>query len=135
MAASVAARFFYREAGYSYDPATETRNAGRWRCAKALAKAEAFGRERGYHFVWIEDGDCIGCECGSKDCACASGRPHEVLTCVVYAPEGLEFEGWHVRGNVLASLGSICEPSADYRRVVMAELAEEAAANEGRKIA
>jgi hypothetical protein len=34
-----ATRFFYAHAGWAYNPATETKQQGRWRCARELAHA------------------------------------------------------------------------------------------------
>lgn len=111
-------KFFYDHAGSSYNPKTETEEQGRIRGAQALAKAEAFAAEQGFIFSWSQDEDgCIGCDCGSEDCACASGEPHDCRVCVMYDASG---------EDVLASLGSICEPSKEYCRVVEAELALEA---------
>lgn len=108
--------FFLRNAGFSYDPKTETKSKGRARCARQLAKAERDARALGYTFNWDADLDgCIGCGCGRGDCACAMHDPHECLNCSI----------WDSEGNLKGSLGSICEPSRDYRRVVEAELALE----------
>ena len=40
--------FFYENAGYSYDPKTETPEQGRIRCARDLADAEMVGQRLGY---------------------------------------------------------------------------------------
>lgn len=116
-----AAKFFYDNAGFAYDPKVETEEQGHERCAKMLAEAEALASAEGCWFDWQYDHDgCIGCDCGSDDCACSTGEPHEVLWCAMR--EGTE------PGLVLASLGSICNPTREYRRVVEAELALEAMA-------
>lgn len=52
------AAFFFRCAGWSYTPDKETRMQGRWRCAKALASAEAWARETGVRFQWTVDEHC-----------------------------------------------------------------------------
>lgn len=110
-------QFFYDNAGYSYDAKVETAEQGRERCAKSLAQAETYARDENWRYDWDQDRDaCIGCDCGSGECACSTGEPHETLTCV------LRDEHAHV----LASLGGICEPTAKYQRVVEAELALEA---------
>ncbi len=101
-------------------PKTETPEAGRLRCAQDLAAAEEFAAELEWVFSWDADEDgCIGCDCGSEDCACSMGTWHDVMSCVLR----------NQAGDVLASLGSICDPSADYARVIEAELASEAMVN------
>lgn len=112
-----AVQFFYTYAGYSYDPKTQTPEQGRMQTARALAKAERDAASQGIRFGWEPDVEgCIGCDCGLPECKCASGEPHEVLVCLAYNTEG----------KVIASLGAICEPTREYRRVVEAELALEA---------
>jgi hypothetical protein len=110
-------RFFFDNAGYSYDPRTETRKQGRLRCARALALAEETAAERNWEFLWDADQDgCIGCDCGAEDCKCCTGEPHEILCCALKDADG----------KILASMGGICEPTRDYGRIVEAELASEA---------
>lgn len=112
--------FFLKNAGYSYTPGTETPKAGRSRCARELAKAERDAAALGYYFEWCNDWDgCIGCDCGEDSCSCSTGEPHECLVCQIFPPES---------ESCAASLGSICEPSREYRRVIEAELALEALA-------
>jgi hypothetical protein len=93
------------------------RNAGS-RAAEALqlARARAEAENLGAEFLWDGDMDgCNGCECGSKDCPCSSGEPHDVeYARIVFA------------GETLASLGGICGATDDYRYLVGAELALEA---------
>ena len=109
--------FFYQNAGYSYDPKIQTEDQGHIESAKRYAKTEQSILERGLTFEWYDDPDgCIGCDCGSSDCDCASKRRHTCLVCVARDTED----------QVVASLGSICEPSREYRRVIQAELAMEA---------
>lgn len=101
-------KFYYDNAGYSYDPANETAEQGRERCARELARAEVYGTiHEGWEVEWADD------------CACSTGVPHETLICVVRDTEG----------NMLASCGGICEPSREYRRVMEAELMLEALRN------
>lgn len=113
-------RFFYDHAGSSYDPKTETKEQGRRRRAEALAKAEAYAAEQGYIFSWSPDPEgCIGGDCGETDTCdhpCCQGEPHDCRVCIMYDADG---------ETVLTGLGSICEPSAEYCRVVEAELALE----------
>lgn len=117
-----AAAFFFEHAGYSYDPKTETAEQGRKRCAVEMARAERDARKRGIDFTWEYDSDgCVGCDCGSDSCACATGEPHRVETCYAI----IETESI---GECVASLSGICEASGDYKRVIEAELASEALA-------
>ena len=102
--------FFQTHAGYCTPP-------GRMACARNLAQAEQDADLYGFSFEWSEDEcGCSGCECGSKQCDCHTGRQHETLCCVCRDN----------KGAVVASLGGICSPDRNYRRVVEAELALEA---------
>lgn len=88
--------------------------------ALAMARAERYAMEHNWEYYWEDDPEgCIGADCGeteSCDHACCQGKPHTCLHCQLVTPAG----------TVLASLGSICEPTYKYRRVVEAELALEA---------
>ena len=111
-------RFFYKHAGYGYNPRVETAEQGRRRGARALAAAEAYATAAGWEYQWDYDPEpCIGCDCGSADCPCSSGAPHEIL-CVLLNDRD--------NGRTLAALGGICGATREYRRVVAAELAMEA---------
>lgn len=115
---ALAVQFFYTHAGFSYDPKTETKTQGKRRCARALAKAEAYAYEHDWTYEWGED-SCIGADCGNTetcDHPCCQGTEHVCLCLTLRDAEG----------NHLESLGSICEPSDEYKRVVRAELALEA---------
>lgn len=50
-------QFFYQNAGYSWDPKTESREQGRRRCAKQYAEAEKRATELGFSFEWQVDPD------------------------------------------------------------------------------
>jgi hypothetical protein len=113
-----AVQFFYKHAGYSYDPKKETPRQGRLRCARQLAKAEHYAFEHDWTYSWQDD-SCIGADCGETatcDHPCCQGTEHVCEWCALVDADGKQ----------LASLGSICEPSSEYRRVVRAELALEA---------
>jgi len=84
--------------------------------ALKLARAERYADAHGWEFTWEDGDECIGCDCGSEDCPCATGKRHECFVCCVV----------DAKGQILASLGSICEPSTQYRRQIQAELALEA---------
>lgn len=99
---TTAERFFWKHAGTSWDPKTETRAQGRRRGAEELAAAEAWAVDQ-LAYTWEYDGmraDCTG----------------DVFGCVAR---------WR-DGSVAASLWGICDPGDDYSRVVEAELASEA---------
>lgn len=48
-------QFFYDQAGYSYDPKTETQEQGRIKCAKRLAQVESFAKSKGIRYYWRRD--------------------------------------------------------------------------------
>lgn len=114
-------QFFYDNAGYSYDPAKETQEEGRRKCAVLLASAEQWAHESGYTFSWdydsydssewIDDD-----EDGGKNC-----DPWQTLACCMIDE----------KGNVVQSLYNIDfgrdgQPWGNpHRRVVEAELASE----------
>ncbi len=109
--------FFFANAGWSYNPKTETKRQGKLRTARALATAEEYAKAHGWVYEWQDDPEgCSGCDCGSNGCSCAIGSEHETLGCILKDDQG----------NVLRSLWSICGATDDYQRVVQAELALEA---------
>lgn len=113
--------FFKKNAGFSYDPKTETPEQGKRQSARALARAEREAQRQGIRFQWQNDElGCIGCDCRSDDCPCSTGEPHETLYCFAYQPSENDSR------VILASLGGICGATDSYRRVVEAELALEA---------
>ncbi len=108
---SKAVDFFRKQAGYSVRGG-ETVAQGKTRGAKALARAEAEAEARGWTVGWEHD---------PEEWQGDVERPFEVLQAVLRDADG----------NVLASLGSVGmtgnrKTDADYRRVIEAELAEEA---------
>jgi hypothetical protein len=100
-------QFFYNNAGWSYDPATETSEQGRWKCARKLAAAEEWAARVNLEYEWGEDWD--SCE-------------HEYEP----RPDSCEYCMASLGKEVLASLGCIDDATDDYRRVIEAELALEA---------
>jgi len=102
-----AERFFWQHAGYGYAPGRETRAQGRRRGAVALAAAEAYATAHDWRAEWVYDPD----DGGDGDVT-----PDERYGCILCDADGA----------VLASLWSIGDPDANYRRVVAAELALEA---------
>lgn len=113
---SEAVRFFYIHAGWSYNPARETSDKGRRRCASELAMAESCGRPAGLSFEWSIDPDVTSEDWSDErpawrqwQCHCFDRRGESVgyLGGIDFGPEG--------------------SPSGDpYTRVVEAELAREA---------
>lgn len=103
-------RFFHASAPYCTPP-------GIARCALDLARAEAEAKRRGYVFAWNHDSECV-------DVMECSAQTHE--WCAVYATD----EFGNVQGRPLASVGSVCDADDNFRRVIQAELAAEAIANE-----
>lgn len=113
---SVAARFFWTHAGYSWESARgETQAQGRKRCALNLAAAEGIAREAGYTFEWRVDQDS-----DSRDFS--KSRPAWPLyECVM---RDLAGEAAQSLGGVDFGRGA-SGPYGDYRRVVEAELASQ----------
>lgn len=111
-------QFFFEHAGFSYDPATETPQQGRARCAKALAAAEKNARESGTSFEWSIDPDVTAADMIEN---VRRNNDYSLWQCVARDETG----------DVRASLHGIDfgpdgEPWGDpYRRVVESELASE----------
>lgn len=104
--------FFLKNAGFSYNPATETPAKGKARCARELAKAERDASALGYTFEWLIDEDADNSWMDEE----LKAENQEAFWCACYDYEG----------TLRASLSGIFEPSHEYRRVVEAELAQEA---------
>lgn len=104
-------QFFYEHGGYAVAP-TETEQQARERCARELAAAEAYARERNWVYEWEPDG--MPCD-HSPEC-------EETPECCLLWNEA--------RTDLLASLCGICGATDNYRRVVEAELAQEAMGQE-----
>lgn len=109
-----AVAFFYNEAGFSYDPLTQTPAEGRLETAKALAKAESMASEAGCSFEWELDG-------GDSREWDAEGPVTPTWVCTMRSPSGTVLES--VSGVDFGDSEPWGQP---YRRVVEAELAFEA---------
>ncbi len=117
-----AVRFFFIHAGCSWNPKTETRQQGRWACARILSAAEASAKAAGIWFDWrVSDRD-------SSDFS--DEKPSWALwDCVGYAP--LESGGAvPVESLSGCDFGRDRDPWTDiaaqaYARVVEAEIAAE----------
>lgn len=101
-------QFFMEWAGYCTPP-------GRTVCAAELARAENEAPMHGITFEWHWEDDFDD----SWMSVAERAKDHEWTYCVARGPDG----------DVLASLGGICDASREYMRVVEAELAAEALAN------
>lgn len=139
-----AIRFFFSHAGYSYDPKTETRVQGKWRCARELAAAEKKAREQNLVFVWEYEEDPDVSWMDAEQLAEYQSGAIEMLSCYVFqdtseskycsgssCSDARDYEHKHdKRPAILASLGNISMhvDERSYRRVVQAELACEALA-------
>ena len=119
-----AVEFFYDNAGYSYDPATETVEDGRLRGARQLAMAERFAQVMGAEYVW-EDDWSLGGNHADNYCADAypdnGGEPETCEWVAMYAHIPAGFENM----ALVASLSCIDDATPEYRRVIEAELALE----------
>lgn len=112
---SPAAQFFFDHAGSSYNPATETPEQGRTRCAIQLAEAEAL-------YLRAHQVSDVTCEwVTDPDADLSWMRPKDRKNACV--------EGCGIKNNeeYLASLWGITDADDDYKRVVRAELALECA--------
>jgi len=113
-----AVEFFYDNAGYSYDPATETVEDGRLRGARQLAMAERFAQVMGAEYVW-EDDWSLGHSHAEEFPDAYDNEPDtcEWVQLRVTLPCG--------HSDIVASLSCIDDATPEYRRVIEAELALE----------
>lgn len=109
--------FFFERGGFWYDPATETKEDGRIRCAEESARAELYAASHGWVTRWEPDPDGQRADAGTE----WEDWPH--WQAVLMSADGVD---------VLAALGGVMfadggDPWSDpYRRVVEAELALDA---------
>lgn len=108
-----AEQFFHDNAGFSYDPKTETPEQGKRNTARALARAEAYAKKAGWQFEVEPDPDA---DESWMDATCRNDHGGTAWQVALYD---------ETRQYVLASLGG-CYGDGDYERVVKAELALEA---------
>lgn len=121
--------FFLRHAGYSYNPATETKIAGRRRCARQLATAEQWASDQGLVFEWQDDPDCSPDDFEFPEDQ-EHVRNHGAVGCILYRPcpeHGTDCKHAEHLGSLWGITESLNNAKRDaYRRVVQAELALEA---------
>jgi hypothetical protein len=118
-------RFFWLNAGFCYDPKTQTKAQGHRECAEKLAEAESLARRMNWMYEWNDDWTVNSHQkYYGTDSAYKDGEPDTCEYCVLY-DEHREH---------LASLGCIDDADANYRRVIEAELALEAMGNLDREI-
>lgn len=103
--------FFYDNAGFSYDPRTETEDQGKIRCAKSLAEAEQDAELVGIEFEWNYDDNADYSWMDEEE----KQKDHCVEYCLAKNPLTKE----------TTALCGIFDADANYRRVVEAELASE----------
>jgi hypothetical protein len=106
--------FFYRNAGFSYDPKTQSKQQGRAETARKLAKAERDARALGYTFIWSDDWE-VGSHVKQYGSESYPAEPTTCEYCQIIDAEG----------RSQGSLGCIDDATREYRRVVEAELALE----------
>jgi hypothetical protein len=117
-------QFFFNHAGYSWDAKAETEHQGKLRCARELARAERYAAEHEWSFEWTPDLDADASFVETWEPAERdewNATEHECFVCLVHGPLP--------DCEVLASCGGIFDPSAEYSRVMEAELASEALAD------
>lgn len=109
--------FFFEWAGYGYDPKTETPTQGRRHGAQRLAAAERAAWRNGAAFVWSVDSDLTSGEW------CDEEPAYEQYQCALLDKDGKCQASLHGIDFGREGFPSDGDP---YRRVVEAELAQEA---------
>lgn len=100
--------FFLENAGFAYNPRTQTPEEGKLEGAKSLAEAEAWAIQEGITFEW-EDDWSVG--------------DHSAHYGYAFNPVRCEIVTVRLNGEVIDVLGCVDDADANYRRVVEAELA------------
>lgn len=111
-----AEQFFYNNAGYSYNPKTQTPEEGHIESAKHLAHMETLAEKHGLEYIWEHDPATDSSEF-RDDC-----DPYPLWGCICVSPEGEHLNSlWGI------DFGPDGEPWGDnYQRVVEAELVHDA---------
>ncbi len=120
-------QFFYRNAGFSYNPKMQTKQQGHWASARSLAQAEAWAQSQGLIAVWqfdvIADASFVE-DWTEEEQTEWNAKDHEALGCILYRPcpdHGTDCK----HAEHLQSLWGIFDPTEEYKRVIEAELALE----------
>ena len=100
-------QFFYDNAGWAYDPKTETSDQGRRRCARSLAVAEQWRITNGAWFQWEQD-----------DIDSSFFSDEQPVTPLFWC--GMYLPG---HKHPVQSLGGIDDRGSAYARIIQAELA------------
>jgi hypothetical protein len=117
--ANEAVVFFLENAGFSYNPKTETQEQGKMRCARILAKAERQASERGFFYRWSIDPHNDSSDFDDDH------EPWQLWQCSMYNADGRIVNSLHG-----IDFGRDVEPwGNNYRRVVEAELATDGLTN------
>lgn len=109
---TAAIQFFYENAGYSYNPLTQTEEEGRIECARNLADSEAHAQDMEYTFTWEEDDEITSADWDDES------EEYPTWVCTMYAKNGY----------ILSTMGGIdlgvegYQKTNPYTRVVEAEL-------------
>ncbi len=114
--------FFFKHAGYSYDPKTETPYEGRLRSARLLTLAEKKAKSHSWSFRWTPDYDTLSSDWVEDNKDGGKNRnPWHTWGCIAYDDES------KIVGSLWGiDFGRNGEPwGHTYRRVVEAELALE----------
>jgi hypothetical protein len=114
-------RFFLSNAGYSYNPSTETKMQGHIRCARSMAAAEQMARNNNcsFEWEWQEDDITSADWCAPNEDGGRNREPWGTWACIMRDADG----------KVVQSLGGVdfgrdgTPWDSTYRRVVEAELA------------
>jgi len=113
----LAVAFFVANAGYSYDPKTETEEQGKRRGARKLATAERRAWKEGCRFSWSVDPDIDSSDFSDER------PPWSLYQCAMFAPDGRCVASLH---GIDFGRDGFPSDGNTYRRVVEAELALEA---------
>ena len=109
-------KFFYDNAGYSYDPKTQTAEQGKAECARILACAELIAKAIGLQYSWEIDPDIDSSDFDDDP------EPWNLWQCLCF-----DADGHLVASKHGIDFGRFGHPDSDnYSRVVEAELAAEA---------
>lgn len=116
LALDIAMHFFLDNSGWNYADAADEEAARMRENARQLAIAEQHAKDHGWSVEWTDDWEVGDHATFFGRDGYPTGNPTTCESATLY----------DASGSVLASLGCIDDATADYRRVVAAELALEA---------